>query len=172
MNKKATTFNTLMWIFKIFFLVIVLFTVVLLVRSFIVTELDVFNAEADIFMQRVIMSRNGISYYDSDIDRLYPGIIDMTKFGKLNEILNSSISYGDENSKIAANFILVDEKNTTVAAAVFNPYFYERWKQMLNAQWIKGPGGVKSTTKQISVLIKGNELKKGILITEIIIPNS
>lgn len=174
LTKKAVVFDVLSWFFKIFFLIVVLFSLVLLVRSIIVTELDIFNAEADLFIQRVLLSRNSISYYDQDIDRLYPGIIDLDKFmsPNINEILNLSMYYGIENDKVAAALTLKDDTGVILRTIIYNPDYYARWKEMLTASWIKGPGGVRGKTKSYEVLIKGTELRRGTLEIEVILPNS
>ena len=174
MNKKAVVFNVLMWFFKIFFLIIVLFSLVLLIRSFIITELDIFNAESDIFIQRILMSRTGISYYDKDVDRLYPGIIDIGRFTlpTIERILNESIYFGTENKKIAASLTLKNEIGTTIKTIIFNSDFYFTWEKMYKAQWLKGPGGINVKARKFEVLIKGTELKRGSLDIVVIIPNS
>jgi len=175
MNKKGNlVFNTLMWIFKIFFVVIVLFTLVFLIRSFISTELDIFNAEADIFIQRLFMSRNGISFYDENIGRLYPGVIDKNSFllSNIEDRLNYSIYYGIENKRIAANITLMDSQGT-IRSVIYNPDYYDRWKMLVKALWIRGPGGVRPKTKEFNVLIREEgSFKPGILKIEVIIPNS
>jgi len=176
MNKKGDiSFNTILWVPKIIFAIIVLFTIVLLIRSFIVTELDIFNAEADIFVQRILMSRNGISYIDPDLDRTYPGIIDENAFRSvdIDTILNTSIYYGDTNKKIAANITLIRENGEFVRSIIYNPDYFYRWKELLRAHWVRGPGGVRGKTKDIQVLIKEQDrLKNGMLKVEVIIPNS
>jgi len=172
--KKGVVFNVLMWFFKIFFLVIVLFTLILLIRSFIVTELNVFNAESDIFIQRIMLSRDSISYYDVDIDRVYPGIIDLDKFtsATIDKVLNDSVYYGTENKKIAASFTLKDESDNVIKSITYNPDYFSRWKEMYEAQWMNGPGGVGAKAKRFEVLIKGTELKRGFLEIVVILPNS
>jgi len=174
MNKKGAVFNTLMWFFKIFFLVVVLFTLIFLVRSFIITELDIFNAEADIFIQRLLLTRNGFSYYDEDLDRVYPGIVDLEKFSSvdIDKLLNNSIYYGPENKRIAAGITLRDENDNTIKSIYYNPEYYLWWKEMLEARWIKGPGGVSAKTKKIPVWILGDGFNNGFLEIEVIIPNS
>ena len=178
MNKKGNVvFNGLMWIIKIIFLVAVLFSLVFLVRSFIVTELDIFNAETDIFVQRILLSRNGVSYIDEDLDRLYPGIVDMDKFlsPDFEDILNHSIYFGEVNKKIASNITLLDEDGDTIRTVIYNPEYFFRWKEMLEAQWLRGPGGVGGKKKQFQVLIKSADsadLRPGLLIVEVVIPNS
>ena len=176
MNKRGNiAFNVLMWFFKIFFVIIVLFAVVLLIRSFIITELDIFNAEADIFVQKILMSRNGISYTDPDLDRVYPGIIDKVTFEsfEIESLLNTSIYYGKDNKKIAANITLKNDAGNTIRSIVYNKNQYHYWKVLLEASWISGPGGVRSKTKQFNVLIKDQDsIQNGFLIIEVIIPNS
>ena len=69
-----------MWVPRILFLVVVMFTVMILIRSYVATTIDTSELEANIFISRILYSPNSISYFDSDIGRTYQGVIDINKF--------------------------------------------------------------------------------------------
>ncbi|MDP3766231.1 MAG: hypothetical protein Q8R04_06995, partial [Nanoarchaeota archaeon] len=61
-NKKAdTTFEILMWTFRIMFLVVVMFAVMTLIRSYVVTAIDTSELDANMFAYRTLYSTNAIS---------------------------------------------------------------------------------------------------------------
>ena len=81
MNKKGTiSEEVVLFIPRMLFIMVVVFAFVLLVKTLLVTKIDVQQLESDIFISRFMMSPNASAYYDSKIERAYPGIIDLNKF--------------------------------------------------------------------------------------------
>ena len=61
-DKKAiTTFEILMWIPRVTFLVVVMFAVMTLIRSYVITTIDTSELEANIFANRMLYSRTAKS---------------------------------------------------------------------------------------------------------------
>jgi hypothetical protein len=171
-NKKATTFQILMMIPRMIFLVIVMFSIIFLINSYIVKSIQIFDAEADLFTLNTFYV---VSEVDSNIDRIQTGIINLQDFksGKIEKKLNQSISYGDDNRKIAANITLKDGNMNEISSFIYNPDRYDGWYTKSKARWNNGPGGVQDKTNNIYVLINnGNTLEEGFLELKIIIPNS
>jgi hypothetical protein len=90
MNKKGQfTDFVLSYIPKLLVVSLVFLAVVFFVNRFMITKLDVQDIEASLLVDRMIYSRNCFSYYDEEISRPYPGIIDIEKFK--SETLDSCI---------------------------------------------------------------------------------
>ena len=175
-NKKAiTTFEMLMWIPRIFFLVVLMFAVITLIRSFITTTVDVSELQANIFAKRILYSPNAISYFDSDLRRTYPGIIDFNKFKSqsIDKFLEKSVYYGIKNREIGANLLLKDLSENSDISVFYNEDFFKEQKKLADSGFTEGPGGAKLYIKKYDVLIlKNNIINKGILTMEIVMPNS
>jgi hypothetical protein len=172
MDKKATTFQILMMIPRLVFLVIVMFSIIFLINSYLVESIQIFDAEADLFTANTLYVISDVNNYTNTIET---GIIDLQDFksGKIEEKLNQSIYYGDDNRKIAANITLKDSNKNDLSSFIYNPEKYDEWDIKVKAFWNNGPGGVQSKVNNIYVLIKdGVDLKSGILEIKIIIPNS
>jgi len=145
MNKKGFLgFDIPYFIPKIFFLVIVVLSIVFIVRGFVVTQIDTRSAEGHILINRMIYSPNGIIYYDTSIDRYYPGIIDLNNFN--TERLEKTISASDY---IGAKLTLLN-KNKTVFynEAIYNKYFFQTTVK---------EGGAKEISTKLYILIRENE---------------
>lgn len=174
-NKKATTFEILMWVPRIIFLVIIMFAIMILIRSYITTTIDISELEANVFINRILYSPTGISYFDSNIDRTYPGIIEFDKFKSqiTEKFLEKSVYYGKKNTEVGAKFILKDLSEDKEITVFYNEDFFKEQKKLVDAGFTQGPGGARDYTKKYDVLIlKNNVLHKGILTIEVTIPNS
>ena len=159
MNKKALMqFNVMMWIPRLVFMVVVISSILLLVGLYFKMELTVSRAESELFMQRLLYSPHGLSFYDPYSNRIYPGIIDVNNL----DLINKSLFYG-ENKHIGAKLTLTDMNNNVLAERTYYYLVYRRIAQ-------EGKGGVDVFRKALNVVIK-NESKQipGILRTEIVI---
>lgn len=149
-----------MFIPKMIFLIVALFAVVILVKSYIITNLDVRDVEHNVLESRLLYSRNGLSYFDSEISRLYPGIIDVEKFQSLslknpNALDEMSMSYGAENPIIAAKISLVTSEKESIA--YYNKDKYDKWEPRSLSGVIGGSGSYKSYAVKKYVLAKDGE---------------
>jgi len=152
------------------------FSVVFMIRAFISAHIDVFEAEADIFFQRLVHSKNGLSYYDEEIGRLYPLVIDIDKLksDSFKEELEKAIYYGDKNEQVGARIHVQDLEKKEDYTIFYNQKFFERKKEMISAGpgYTKGPGGARAIVRELSVLVKeGQNLRKGMLLVEVVIQN-
>lgn len=162
-KKGAVAEDVLQYIPRILFLAIAIFSIVFLVRSYIVNSLDVKDVQAEVFMNRILYSPDGISYFDSDLQRIIPGTIDVTKF--TDDTLNKLMDYKDD-SFIAAKLELSDAANKKIAMASYNGKTFERW---LPLRGETGPGGVKSTIRTYYVNYVQNKMtNQGILKIEML----
>lgn len=171
MKKAQISFNMIAWLPKLFFLLIVIFSIMILVMSHITWEVDTADAQMDIFMQQLLYSRNSLAYVDPDTDRVYPGIVDLGIFEiGIEERLSKSVFYGEENRIIAAEIVLKDLNGNVEEKISYNPEFFAEKKVLLEAGWPKGKGGIESKQHTTYVLIKnGTNIMEGILNATIIL---
>ncbi len=153
---------------RLLFLIIVLFSVVFLIRQFVVNNLNVQDVQAEVFIDRVLYSPNGIIYYDNSVQRAVPGIIDPLKLN--SDSLNSLADYKNSNF-IAANITLYDDKNNVVSSAAYNKESYLNWNPIALSR-LQGAGGVKRTTKTILVNYIDTKLHQGYLRFEVLMPGN
>jgi hypothetical protein len=141
----------------------------------VINNIDSSEAEARILANRIFYSPNVISYYDSEIKRVYPSTIDFEKYRKLqntdiNEIDTKSITYGKENKLIAAKLTLQNIETNAQDIVFYNKDGYEFWEPRLLSTVAGGSGSVDSITNQRYVLIKSNnKIEKGILNMQVIV---
>ncbi len=173
MNKKGA-FETILNFFRLLFLIVVFFSLYFLVRAFITQHIDTFETESNLLTNRIFLSKE-LNYYDQDIKRLYPGIIDLEKFTSQDferNILNS-IYYGKINSEASAKITLldIDSGGEYVYEAYYNKDLYNEKKVLVEAKLI-GKGSAQRLDSNFYVLIKGKDkLKRGMLKIEAILPN-
>ena len=153
---------------RLLFLVIVLFSVVFLIRQFVVSNLNVQDVQAEVFIDRVLYSPNGILYFDSGPQRAVPGLIDQSRLK--TEVLDSLMDYKNNNF-IAANITLFDTKNNIVSSAAYNKESYLNWNPIALSR-LQGSGGVKRTTKTILVNYMDSGLHQGYLRFEVLMPGN
>lgn len=166
-DKAQISGDVLSWIPKIILLVAVILVILGLVHMYVVTKIDTKDAEAAVLINRILFSPNGISYHDEELDRAYPGIIDLKRFN--DYVINKSIAL-PENRIIAAKLTLSYINGTEIRTAFFDEDLYTKWSPMTR---VRGPGGKTKIVKVISVLVKdGNVLKKATLKFEVIVPNA
>jgi len=157
-KKGLLSFNMLMWIPRIIFMVIVVFSILLLIGSYFKIEIVISEAESELFAQRLLYSPHGISYYDPLSNRVYPGVIDLNNLG----LLNKSVFYG-EQKQIGAKLNITDLNGKLLAENIYNDVVYRRIAQ-------EGKGGVDVLRKSLYIIVK-NESKQipGILSMEVVL---
>lgn len=167
-KKAQVTEKFMMQIPKLIMLILVFFIVIAIINVYRVDKLDVQQIESSLLLDRILYSRNCISYVNPDTTRSYPGIIDLNRFSSDN--LESCLYYEDENRNNAAKLILEDLDGNSIKTVFYNKKWYENWYPLIG---ISGSGGTKLFSERNYVLIKEDDgLKKAKLITYTIIPNS
>lgn len=161
-NKKAEISGEVILVIpKILFLTAVLFAVVILVKVFIVAAIDVRQVESNVLISRLLYSRDALSYFDQDINRVYSGVIDLNKFKELsannpNFLDNKVISYGADNPIISAKIILKQEGKSDIIA-YYNKDRYDKWVPRVLPTVRGGAGSVKSFKDTKYILVKEEE---------------
>lgn len=160
-----TTFNIGNLIPRLLFLVFITISIMMVIRFFIVLNVDIGETEARILMNRFVFSSGCLAYRGST--RSYPGIVDLSKFNP--STLNGCASYGDENNFAAAKLYLniIDDGRTFTAT--YNKDGYEIWMPRVD---IPGSGGSRAfyDTKYVHVM-DGEEVLRAALVFEVVIPN-
>ena len=88
----SLSFRTIMWLIPdALFLIFVMVANIGIVLAFIVSTVDVSEAEANIAIHRLHFSPNGISEYDATTGRVYTGKISSANFN--DERIESALSY-------------------------------------------------------------------------------
>lgn len=165
------------WIFLFYRFVIVCLVaiaMVILVKMYIVTEINVQQTQVDLFVSNMLNMKQGVSYYDETLQRAYPGIIlrsDFVDSSELEERLNKQMDYG-EYSIIAAELTLFENDGTSVGMVVYNAAWYDRWIVLAQTFW-SGKGSATDYFMNKTVLIKDDAvLSSGILQFHVVMPNS
>jgi hypothetical protein len=171
MDKKSLiSFNMIIWIPRIIFLVVVIMSIMLIVNLFIKTEIDTAQIEADLLLYQLVYSPHGISYHDPFSNRIYPGEIDITTSSPpyFQKILNISFY---TKRKIAAKIEIQNLDTNQKTESFFDPW--GRFSKWIVLEGIKGIGGVDVFRKETYVLLRDqNKVDKGLLKMTIVIPRS
>ena len=168
LNKKAQeTFTILQSIPRIIFLVVVLFSVVLLVRKFTLDTLNVQEVQSEVFTNRLLYSPNGILYLHPDTKQTVFAVIDPNKI--TNENIDRLMNYTEEFF-IAGQISLFDENNNLVALATHNNRTFNRWLPIARGT-SSGSGGVKELNRTTYVqYVEDNKIKTGTLFVTVLQP--
>lgn len=174
MRKGSISFESIAFVFRMIFVILMAFSVFLLVRSATKVNIDVFEADADIMFQRIIYSNNTLQYFDSGLERVYPGIIDFDNFksGTFEQEFAKSINYGQEKRHFAAKISVTDINEKKEYVKYYNKEFYDYIGPVAQAGYTKGPGGARTLHRETFVLLKEKDsLKEGMLKADIVIAN-
>ena len=115
---------------------IIFVTIVTIIIIFVIAILHLTNVPTEdlrvvIFRQRVLKSVNGLSYYDGEINRLYPGIIDLEKYSKKlnddNEALVENLYTAKDVEFITAKLTLKDLTNDKEYVTYYKKGRYQNW---------------------------------------------
>ncbi len=91
MNKKGISYEAIITIPDIIFLIIAFLTVGLLLGLHMKSTVEIFPLESDVTALRLIY--NSLAYEDPDTGRLYPGIIDLNKLQYLEKAFSPPEKY-------------------------------------------------------------------------------
>ena len=164
--------NTLMHIIEIIFVITVSVSVFFILR--VERDINTFPAESEILFNKVLLSNNGLWYYDKDIDRIYPGILEFENFNdkeKIEASLSKSIDYG-KYSRAAFELVLEDTEDTKFESIYYNEQKYSEWIEWYKAGVTKGAGARQGATRKVNIIIKKEKgLTPGTLEINILIPN-
>ena len=173
-NKRADliSFNVVFHIVEIVFMVVVGIFVFFIIH--VERNIDTFDVESEILLNRILYSNNGLWLYDGGIDRLYPGMLMFETFNdkqKIEDSLNKTIYYGIDNKRAAAQLIL-NVDGSRYGPVYYNEQKYREWVEWYKAGVTKGIGAAQGKNKNYYVLVKqGDKLVQGSLNVTVLIPN-
>jgi len=168
-QKKAQTFvqSVLKYIPKIIFVTIVTVVVIFLVALFNQKNVSAEDLRAEIFAQRI---KSSLAYYDEEIDRVYPGVMDLVKFNdndkENNKALAQTIYTSADVDFISAKLVLKDLDDNSQHTTYYKKKTFDKWVPFSfdKSKFLK-------LNKQRLVLIKKqNGFSPGRLQIEIITP--
>ncbi len=169
LGRKGQGFNETIAIVYIIFLAFVTISLVFLLRHTIFLFADTSRTEADTYLNFILYSREGLSYYDPDIDRVYPGVIDRARF--VPGTIESGLSFQGvraDKELPAAKFELYNLRT----GAVQQLYWNEQWFLRLEPKsGLFGTGSPNQVTKSFPIIIKNDTVEDpGLLAVEVIVP--
>jgi hypothetical protein len=152
MNRKALVEYLPQFIMRVIFLIVVLTAILFLINSYIKTEVHTFDAEASLFIQRVLYSKNCLAYHDETTGQTYPGIIEYASLASedFQEQLAGCANYRDSRH-LAARIEIFDEDNNSLLTHHFNKQWYEHWIELVG---FPGFSGSQSMSRTIYILLK------------------
>lgn len=172
-NKKAQGFNELYAIPYLVFIAVLMVSIVFIVRTSTSYLIDTSQTELSTYYNSILYSKQGVSYYDTEIDRVYPGMIAMNKFE--SSTLNSALHFIDvkENQELPSAKLTLTNLRTNQTRTI---YWNEEWFTRLDIKsGFAGLGSPNKLDKTLPVSIRGgnvdvNRNNNGILRIEIIVP--
>lgn len=144
MNKKGVLFDWLIWSIRITLLAIVIYCIVAITISPLEEDLNTHDLDYTFLLNRLFYSPNSISYVDDLTGRVYPGIIDLSKFNE--ETLNKTLG---TSSRFAVKITLGDK-------VIYNNK--DNYDDMAHLVWSKAYDSV--LTKKY-IIVKDGEQKRG-----------
>lgn len=162
MKKALMSFNMMMWIPRFIFLTIVLLSVIFMTQAFLRSESDTSYSRAEIFSQSLIYSPKGISYYSPLENRIYPGVIEPSRMDNIEKRIET-------NQKISAMLELQDLQGRSIKKTYYKEEDFSN-NFPIAQTGLPGKGGVLKLEKELFVLYKDNNMKKGKLKQIILIP--
>lgn len=121
MSRKAIVVEVGTALFWLVFLALQLFSIVTLTRMFIVTSTDIRGTEARIFINKAVYSPHGITLQDPDTGRVYPNIIDFSKFDKKSI---ETAAFNPESISIGMKLELMDMNGEEIKSIFLNEEVY------------------------------------------------
>lgn len=151
--------DTLLFAMRMFVILPILFFLNIYANSFVVTNVNTEAAEMELFIERFLYSPDGFIYYDSDINRYYPGTLDLSKFN--DEKINNMLFFNDEFMSI--KFDIVFEDNSVITA------YYNKRHYLLYHD-ISGVGeSIQRQERRYFVNVyDNNELKNAVLVMNVV----
>ncbi|MBN1544065.1 hypothetical protein JW898_01230 [Candidatus Woesearchaeota archaeon] len=154
-RKGIMSFNFLVMIPRIMFLVIMMIVCVILLRMFLNNKFNVTDTQSEVLIDGLLYGAGGIGYFDPVTGRNYPEIIDVQNLDSFE--LDNSLFYPANNlisARISVGkgmFLMGDA--SLFRAVYYNKQWYDNWEPLLN--WnIAGIGGVAEYNRKFPVILR------------------
>lgn len=168
MNKKAQYIKFMLLVIWAVFLVYELLVVITFSSGYVRRQIDVRDAEARIFANRILYSFDGIAYIDNDLGKVFPGTVDLEK---LETTYLDNVFWMDDNQVMAAKITVTNLITNVKKEAIYNTKWYYRWAPLVG----KSGTGASTEIKEIRYvsIYNGDEyLGQGMLEIQLLVPNA
>jgi hypothetical protein len=168
MNKKAQYMSFMLFIIWVIFLVYELLVVVTFSSAYVRREIDVRDAEARVFANRILYSYDGISYFDEDLGKIFPGTVDLKK---LDSNYLDSVFWIEDNQVMAAKITVTNLDTNAKQDAIYNNVWYYRWLPLAG----KSGSGASTEiveTRYVSIYNGDQYMGQGKLEIQLLVPNA
>jgi len=126
-NKKAQlSYYVSMLIVKMILLAMVITFICLVIFILVAGDIGTENIRAEIFLERALSSPACFAYFDEELGKSFPNIINYSKFDR--DVLIDCMDYGDNGVFISAEFVLYKigtEKE--IKTVYFNKDSFDTW---------------------------------------------
>jgi hypothetical protein len=113
--------------------------IVIITQSYMVKDVDTFTTETEIYNTALLYSKAGISFYHPEIERLYPGIIDVSKF-----TTDTTTNLFPDRNHLSGVIILNATDGSMIKRIVVDSDRYKRWKPLTSYE---GPGATRKSVR-------------------------
>lgn len=173
-RKAATSVHVLYFVIKVIFLVVAGLLIFFLIKGYINTSVDSFPVESELFAQRLLGSRSGISLQEPDTGRVIPGEIDydrITSPGFSRELEEGLLS----PNPISARIRIIPSSDFKEHVLYYHETDFLRAEVIFKSSANRGAGGMnyRSMTLPVNIYSSSKESRvRGIAIIEIAQPKS
>ena len=126
MNNKAQAYEILeYYLIRIPFILILVGIFIYMASSLESNALQSHDTRKQIIQNRIFYSKDSITYYDPNSERVYPHIVDMERF---NDVQLDQAFWTKENRQLSGKLDLTNTELNKTETAYINKDQYERWK--------------------------------------------
>ncbi len=173
LGKKGFVDDLIYWVPKLIYYNIVFFVLLIMIFSFMAMRVELKEAEARAYLNRVIFSQDSIYYYDDELERSYPGIVDIKKFNDntLNLSMDFRSAIESENTYLAMSLnITYQRPGMENAVAYHNGKWYDRFLPRVGK---RGKGGARMWQEDyfVTVMDEQGNLEPGTMNVRLLMPN-
>ena len=168
MNKKAQYIKFGLLVIWAIFLVYELLIVITFSSGYVRREIDVRDAEARIFANRMLYSFNGVAYIDNDLGKVYPGTVDLEK---LDTTYLDNVFWMDDNQVMAAKITVTNLETGAKKEAVYNNKWYYRWFPLIAKRGTSASSEINET-RYVAIYNGNNYQGQGMLEIQLLVPNA
>lgn len=175
-KKGIFAYEGVMWIMRSIILVFLLLSLIFITSAFLVKSIDTRLADSYVLMNFLYYSGNGIMLEDAATGRVYPGIVSLGSFEKI-ELKGALFSYGEVGGEgfIGAQLTVPLNANgkTTPYLFVYDKDAFNDWNFLYAAGLTKGLGGVsKFSTAKSLIAAKSGQFSNSDSTFEVVMKNA
>ena len=170
MNKKGIfSIELILWFLRILVVVILIFSIQLMIRKYIVVKVDVANSE-NLLLVTFLQKTPAFHKVDEITGLTSRGIIDLNNFQspRIEDILNDYIYLGPNQRQLSANITLYDHQGKFKHEIIYNKDLYKDLKIESIAGGIWGKTLKIYRYNQPVILKQGNKMSNGQMMIEVL----